>query len=388
MQEPRLSVKDFTTAAEWGRWPIHRLRDRPTPGVTATPGPAPLGTSFCDVQLAIYNPYCTSCHAGTYPAGNLSLAQGKAYAATVNVASSAVPSLKRVLPSDPQNSYLFRKVNGTHTQVGGYGAQMPQGAAALSAELQALLEQWILEGASEVCDVTPPPTPTPTPPPPPTPTPEPGTVIQVPLCGVQAQIFNKYCTKCHSGGGASAGLDLSSSQAYANTVNKAASQLQSMFRVTPGDTTKSYLYHKLAGTQSSVGGSGARMPDGGPTLSSAEMQLVADWIAQGAPPYCEQTSSGELDTVTITQARGDMDKGELRVEGSVSQSSAGTYAASVSVISGRLSSDGKSCQGSLLGSAAVSGGSFRFDERDLSGLSAYVCVRSDGGGVAEQKVSY
>lgn len=364
----------------------------PVPTPVPTPGPTPAGTTFCDVQTAIFNASCTNCHAGTYPSGNLTLAQGKSYAALVNVASSEVSTLKRVLPGNPSNSYLFHKVAGTHAQVGGYGSQMPQGGAPLSPELQTLLEQWILEGASETCVTPPDPTPTPIPPTPtpaPTPTPEPGTVVQVPLCGVQTQIFNPYCTKCHSGSGSSAGLDLSSSKSYAALVNKAASELSSMNRVTPNDTSKSYLYHKLAGTQSSVGGSGSRMPEGGPYLSTQELQLVADWILQGAPAYCEQTSSGEVDTVSLSLAKGDKSKGELRVEGSVSMNSSGTYAAGVSAYNGTVSSDGKSCQGTMFGSTTVdSKGDFRYEDRGLSGLGAYVCVQSDGGGVAQKQITY
>jgi hypothetical protein len=43
----------------------------------------------------------------------------------------------------------------------------------------------------------------------------------------------------------------------------------------------SYLYHKITGTQASVGGSGERMPRGG-QLSDAEIQTIRAWIAQGA----------------------------------------------------------------------------------------------------------
>jgi hypothetical protein len=51
--------------------------------------------------------------------------------------------------------------------------------------------------------------------------------------------------------------------------------------IEPGSPEISYLFHKISGTQASVGGSGARMPKGG-QLSDAEIQTLRDWIAQGA----------------------------------------------------------------------------------------------------------
>jgi hypothetical protein len=54
-----------------------------------------------------------------------------------------------------------------------------------------------------------------------------------------------------------------------------------MHRIEPGSPERSYLYHKITGTQADVGGSGERMPKGG-QLSDAEIQTIRTWIAQGA----------------------------------------------------------------------------------------------------------
>jgi hypothetical protein len=58
-------------------------------------------------------------------------------------------------------------------------------------------------------------------------------------------------------------------------------EMPTMRRVEPGDPDRSYLYHKITGTQADVGGSGDPMPKGG-RLSDAEIQTIRDWIAQGA----------------------------------------------------------------------------------------------------------
>jgi len=55
-------------------------------------------------------------------------------------------------------------------------------------------------------------------------------------------------------------------------------------RVEPGDPDKSYLFHKLSGTQDSVAGSGLWMPAGGAKLSQEKLDLVAAWISDGAQP--------------------------------------------------------------------------------------------------------
>ena len=69
--------------------------------------------------------------------------QDNSYANLVNVASHEVPSLKRVEPGDPDNSYLVQKIEGTAA----VGGRMPLGRAPLTAAQIALIRQWISEGA-------------------------------------------------------------------------------------------------------------------------------------------------------------------------------------------------------------------------------------------------
>lgn len=91
----------------------------------------------------IFNTNCTICHSGPGAPRGLHLDAANSYANLVNVASSEVPSLKRVKPGDDSNSYLVQKIEGTAA----VGARMPLGGAPLSAANIALIRRWIVEGA-------------------------------------------------------------------------------------------------------------------------------------------------------------------------------------------------------------------------------------------------
>ncbi len=110
-------------------------------------GQAPVTTSatFSRIQLEIFTPSCAvaSCHDTTTHQSGLDLSEGNAYVQIVNVASAEVPALKRVAPNDPDNSYLFQKINGTAS----VGVQMPSGAPRLGSDQINLVRDWILSGA-------------------------------------------------------------------------------------------------------------------------------------------------------------------------------------------------------------------------------------------------
>ncbi|MEC7985149.1 MAG: MopE-related protein, partial [Myxococcota bacterium] len=87
------------------------------------------------------------------------------------------------------------------------------------------------------------------------------------------------CMGCH---GNSGGLTIT----YDNIVNGSPSSTPAVDAQTglgyiePGDPDASYLWHKINGTQSSVGGSGGKMGN----LSSSQLSTVEDWIIGGAQP--------------------------------------------------------------------------------------------------------
>jgi hypothetical protein len=95
----------------------------------------------------IFTRDCTSgaCHGSRNPAQNLDLSSAAAsYMNLVNVASGQCAMTKRVLPSQPDMSYLMWKLMGTGTCFS--GSRMPKGAP-LSAADQATIRGWIAAGA-------------------------------------------------------------------------------------------------------------------------------------------------------------------------------------------------------------------------------------------------
>jgi hypothetical protein len=121
-----------------------KLKELPTdPGAGSEPID-PTAT-FTRVQNEIFTPTCGAigCHDTLGHQENLILTAGRAYASTVGVASSQMPQLRRVAPSDPSNSYLYRKITGA----GITGDRMPQGGPYLTDAQIKLVRDWIRRGA-------------------------------------------------------------------------------------------------------------------------------------------------------------------------------------------------------------------------------------------------
>lgn len=113
-------------------------------------------------------------------------------------------------------------------------------------------------------------------------------------------IMDANCvTDCHEPGGIWSLVDLSG-DSYAAMVNVTALQVPDLKFVEPCDANASYLWHKLAGTHSSVGGGTTKqMPLDSATcdannylgddcgvapLSAADIAAVEDWINLGTEP--------------------------------------------------------------------------------------------------------
>jgi hypothetical protein len=105
----------------------------------------PTPVSFSQQIQPIFNGSCAipTCHASPSPAQGLNLSQGQSYNALVNVPSSQRPSVLRVAPSEPNNSYLINKIKGENIN----GSRMPQGRSPLTVEVIALFENWVSQGA-------------------------------------------------------------------------------------------------------------------------------------------------------------------------------------------------------------------------------------------------
>ena len=121
-----------------------KLAELPTDPGGGLPPPDPSAT-FTRVQSQVFTPTCATigCHNPVGQQSQLVLTADRSYAATVNVASVQTPSLSRVTPGDPANSYLYRKIIGS----GITGDRMPPAQAPLSDAQIALVRDWIRRGA-------------------------------------------------------------------------------------------------------------------------------------------------------------------------------------------------------------------------------------------------
>jgi hypothetical protein len=105
-----------------------------------------------------------------------------------------------------------------------------------------------------------------------------GTELTADFNSIQNNVFTPICTTCHIGAGAPHGLRLDASNSYALLVGVASDESPSVQRVKPGDPNASYIIQKLEGTAAI----GERMPFGGPYLPQSTINVIRQWIANGA----------------------------------------------------------------------------------------------------------
>lgn len=119
-------------------------------------GPTPnLTPTFTSIQREIFSTQdssgrlaCTQCHTnvGRNPAAGLNLVDGASFAALVGRPSVQKPGETFVIPGDPDNSYLVKKLEGT---VGIVGLRMPRNNGPFLEPGQMLvIRRWIKEGAA------------------------------------------------------------------------------------------------------------------------------------------------------------------------------------------------------------------------------------------------
>jgi hypothetical protein len=105
---------------------------------------------------------------------------------------------------------------------------------------------------------------------------------------IQDNVLTPICTTCHSGAAAPLGLRLDADASYAMLVNAPSAEVPGLLRVEPGDPDASYLVQKLEGSAAV----GARMPLDGPPLPRATIDVLRQWIVDGAlPPDADATAS-------------------------------------------------------------------------------------------------
>jgi hypothetical protein len=119
-------------------------------------GPTPnLQPTFTSIQREILSTQdssgrlaCIQCHTnvGRTPAAGLNLIEGTAFASLVGRPSLNNPGQTFVIPGDPDNSYLVKKLEGAANIV---GLRMPRNAGPFLTEGQMLvIRRWIRDGAA------------------------------------------------------------------------------------------------------------------------------------------------------------------------------------------------------------------------------------------------
>jgi hypothetical protein len=116
---------------------------QPLSASSSSGGTVPLAATFDAIQANVFTPICSVCHIGATAPEGLMLDAAHSYNLLVGVPSTEVPSILRVAPGDPTNSYIIQKLEG-HAAVGG---QMPLGETPLPAATIAFIAQWITDGA-------------------------------------------------------------------------------------------------------------------------------------------------------------------------------------------------------------------------------------------------
>ena len=115
----------------------------------------------------------------------------------------------------------------------------------------------------------------------------PGPVVS--LAGDVQPIFTLHCATsgCHTTASAvfNNNLNLEEGALFdppQGIVGVSSLDVPALLRVEPFNSDDSYLIHKLEGTHRSVGGFGSQMPLGALPLGPGTIQVIRDWIDEGA----------------------------------------------------------------------------------------------------------
>jgi hypothetical protein len=112
----------------------------------------PFTADFQSIQDNVFTPICVPCHSGASAPKGLMLDATNSYNLLVGHPSTEVPSLDRVKPDDPDNSYIIIKLQDG---AGIVGSQMPLGETPLPQATIDVIRQWITNGAPQSSTSTP-----------------------------------------------------------------------------------------------------------------------------------------------------------------------------------------------------------------------------------------
>ncbi|NNE44328.1 MAG: hypothetical protein HKN12_08975 [Gemmatimonadetes bacterium] len=138
----------FIVPADALETPSHDFEGAGISAVASGPFPATLP----DIQAQVLTPSCalSFCH-GAGMAGGMNLEDGNSYSNLVGAPSLVNPGATRVIPFDPDNSFLICKLEACPTIV---GSQMPLIGGPLGQDVIDVIRTWILIGAPETPPVS------------------------------------------------------------------------------------------------------------------------------------------------------------------------------------------------------------------------------------------
>jgi hypothetical protein len=229
------------------------------------------GVTYGDDIQPLFRNRCTTCHHATSPIGVDIQNPFAAPRGLVNAPNSwktehptlDLPDLN-VVPFEPENSFLMDKLTGNLPVDGLGGAAMPYQLDPVNPEQLSILEQWVTDGA------------------------QPGTFFETsvrPIFGSEESVGSFYggkCIFCHYTGSPNP-LDLSDPFGPNGLVGVRATYRADMVRVLPGNPEESLMILKVRATESNSD-FGAPMPYKFDPLSASQVDLVRQWILEGARP--------------------------------------------------------------------------------------------------------
>jgi hypothetical protein len=112
------------------------------------------------------------------------------------------------------------------------------------------------------------------------------------LQSIQANVFTPICSPCHSGASAPEGLMLDAAHSYNLLVGVPSTEVPTFDRVKAGDPNNSYIILKLQGSPGIVG---SRMPLNETPLPQSTIDVIRQWITNGAPQGATTASAKAME---------------------------------------------------------------------------------------------
>jgi hypothetical protein len=253
---------------------IQNMRDWIDDG---TPGCQPQGgdDTWATIQADILQVRCVVCHDNS-PGAPMGLSwEADQFDAVVTNGriSGEIPTMKIIEPANSAVSYMVWKINGQGPNGEAIvGSRMPASGPPFLTQAEIdRITAWVDAGAPGGGD--------------------PGgggtdpSQIVATWYGVQANILDQFCTVCHSGANPPMGLSWEVDQYDTIVTNRRmSSEIPSMTIVEPGDPGASYMFWKINGQgPNGEAINGVRMPATGIPLDQALIDVIEQWILDGAP---------------------------------------------------------------------------------------------------------